>query len=790
MSNANKLIQSLVGYVNDVKPFHSKLRDFTSELFFTDEANIAVVDQQPGLQVGLQNVWGRLDDERMARLSEGTAADQLINIPPMVLPRFSLNTFLNYGQRPPGNDPASSDPSNTNADGKPDAEVPYELPTDPDSLNHLSQSHQLGSNAVPLPLPLTDLEWTINSASRDATTMTYGATLVGRVDLTEATAFGIPLDNIVVRITNKSGPTQVVGGTLVTLSDINGPYDAIEATYTNTFVLLDCPLPDVTGVTDVQWAFGIALGENVQAEAVGATGRYKVPFHHGSYVEVDNVPQTLLTDYTVDRRRSVIQFLAGHHPASGEEGGADAKLAFNLYSSDRMFVAMASPFDYDLSRAYDAAPYDQLPYDDNGTIYLEADNFVIVVDNAYTANHQPVIFNDIKPGRTKCQLTNLRIYGPAVQNDTWALTAVSDYVLKVQKVSPLSTTTAFAYLNQPFDNGEISFTLSAPWVAYYFDLQTGSYLAAIDQANGDFLTYNWLYDQADFYSALDIKTEHGVLDDPTPPVHAPVLFNTIGHVMQRLDGTYYLQLLDIPPRGTYIEVRVEQNQQYNPRANAGMDERLDIVVYTSRNDSLAFDGSGSQSVTTVIKVTPIPPPVADVGDFQPPSGQRIIGWHHPTNGFNVPYVIIDQLLQHFLIHPGPNSERPLIHWDNIIGDGVYTVTVTCTADLQVDSNFYDVVHNGVVINTIAQGETKTFDVTMVLYEYLEFVLNGPSYAGGGDFIDISITDGSTTWDAYQDFITYLGVQNTMWSYFYRSNTGYPSGVTNSVGPMQPFYGSL
>jgi hypothetical protein len=810
MSNANKLIQSLVGYVKDVKPFHSKLREFTSELFFEDEINAAVVDTQPELQVGLRNVWGRLDDERLARLSEGSAADQIINIPPMVLSRFSLNTFLNYGQRPLGNDPASPDLTNQNTDGKPDAEVPYILPIDPDGLNHLSQSHQLGSDAIPIEVIVDEPEFEIDAASLVGSTMTFSGTgyvIVSTSSVVELLNFGADLGEIYVRLSWKDGHYMIAPGTLDVITTDDGTFNIFRFPVDSSFNALTFPLPDgtVPGVTDEQWSLAIAHMAEITCEVRGDTGRYKVPFHHGSYVEVDNAPQTLLTDYTVDRRRSVIQFLDGKHPTS------DQRLAFNLYTSDRMFVAMASPYDYDISRAYAAEPYDALPYDDNGSSSTESDNFIIVVDDAYVTNHQPVIFNDAQPGRSKCILGNLKIIGSAAQGDVWLLTAVSDYVLKVQKISPTNSEPTFAYLNQAFDNGELSFTMTAPWVAYYFDLQTGSYLAAIDVPNGDYLTYNWLYDQADFFPDVNVVTEHGVVSDPVPPKHDPVLYNTIGHVKQRLDGTYYLQLLSIPPRGTYIEVRVEQSLQYNPRANTGMDERVDIVVITDEDiephgfdmtpfdtttydDSPAWDGSGSQSIVTMITTfgaapapapaPPPPPPIADVGDFPAPEGERIVGWLHPANAFNVPYIIYDPIGS-FLLHPGPNAERPLLHWDNVIGPGTYTFTVTCMPDGQPDGNWYDIVHNGAVIETVLQGQTKSVTLELDWFDFLEFPLAGPSYAGGGDYLDLVVTDGTTTWNAYDDFFTYLGEQNDMWKYFYRSDIGYPNGATNSAGPMLP-----
>lgn len=651
MATTNKLITSLIGYVKDVKPYHSKLRDFTSEIFFSDEVNVAVVDGQPELQVGLRNIWTRAEDERLSRLSEGTAFDQIIDIPPMVLPRFSLNTFLNYGQTPPGNDPASLDLTDSDADGTPDSEDPYVLPPDPQGLgNHLSQSHRLGNDVSPYELRFNNV--TVLSIDTltptGASSFDYSATMRANLSpeqVAELTAFGIPTLALNISVKNLVSPGFATG--YLVLGTLVGN--------TVTWEVLDqvnrALLPAHFGVLDNQQV-AEALAHKMVFEAFLAndTGRYKVPFHHGSYVTVDGVPQTLLTDYTVDRRRSVIQFLAGKHPAP------TAKINFNLYSSDRMFVAMAAPYDYNLSGNYDMSPFEALPYDTIGGSLLSSDHYIIVIDSTSPTGYSEFTFTDVLPGKTKCTLEKFTIDG-ATDGDVWLATAVSEFTLAVQKISPTTGPISYAYITQPFNNGEIGFTITPPWVQYYFDLQTGSYLNEIDSVTGDLYTKSWLYDPADFYPNVDIKTQKGVYTDPLPPVHSPVLFQRVGQVKQRIDGTYFLELTDIPPRGTYIEVRVEQSQQYNPRAASGIDERLDIVVITSdpiitpvgfNGDGESDDGdevtitllSGSGSPAPAPTPTPTPTPTPDniLGLFCIPADtDNMFGWSPPlTDAFGAP----------------------------------------------------------------------------------------------------------------------------------------------------------
>ena len=99
------LLKSLSGYVNDVKPYHTKIKQFLSELFFEDSFNVNVTEKLDW-NIYHQNIWTRddLGGYRLQRLCEGYEGDRTFRIPDAVWPRFSVSD--NPGQTPPGDDPA------------------------------------------------------------------------------------------------------------------------------------------------------------------------------------------------------------------------------------------------------------------------------------------------------------------------------------------------------------------------------------------------------------------------------------------------------------------------------------------------------------------------------------------------------------------------------------------------------------------------------------------------------------------------------------------------------------
>lgn len=183
----------------------------------------------------------------------------------------------------------------------------------------------------------------------------------------------------------------------------------------------------------------------------------------------------------------------------------------------------------------------------------------------------------------------------------------------------------------------------------------------------------------------------------------------------------------------------------------------------------------------------VPNPV-DVGTSAPTLTQRITGWMHPTNPYNVPYVVASNQTQ-LILHPGPNQEVPVVQWTNLDSDGLCVFNVVLNNDSQPDSNFLNIVHNGVVIASRAQNVPYTDTVYLAVYDVIEFQLTGPSYSGGGNILSGTMQRGST-YSIGGAFYANLGAQTPMWKYFYRARTGEPVGTPNSAGPMVAVYGPI
>ena len=73
------LLKSLIGYVNDVKPYHTKFREITSELYFSDKFNVTVKDSH-FIEAFFQNVWDRdsIGGETLYRMSNQLESDKVL----------------------------------------------------------------------------------------------------------------------------------------------------------------------------------------------------------------------------------------------------------------------------------------------------------------------------------------------------------------------------------------------------------------------------------------------------------------------------------------------------------------------------------------------------------------------------------------------------------------------------------------------------------------------------------------------------------------------------------------
>lgn len=457
------LLNSLIDYVLDVKPYHTKIKEFLSELFFEDSFNVNVTDKLD-MSVYHQNVWTRDDvgGYHLQRLCEDIPGDKKFRIPAAVWPRFSLTDTP--GQTPGGYDSASG-------------------------LNYgeWKESYFLGSDHVP-----------------------------------------------------------------------------------------------------------------------GNPNRYKVPFHQGSRVYIDGVPQAYGTDYVVDKTRSFIQFSTAP--------SLTAVIEVQMMKVDRLFIAYNLPFDFNVGYDYDSYGYDIMSYDSSDmTGILDSDYFQVAIDSNQLVGYQPPMFHNAIPSNyPKAELTMLGVTGATVTGDIWTITAVGPWRFKVQKNR--TGQVWYANFKQKFDNGQISFIIDRNWADYYIVGDNDSYdsydvLSFEDWESG--------YDDTDFLVSLKLQTEHGVVVDPTAPVHRPIEFITrdtivdggfdvggftdslfdeptslfvpgflIGKVKKvtQLDGLtgpqdyYSFELSAVPLRGTYVELRLEQNGQLNPWLNANIKDDMYLEV--------------------------------------------------------------------------------------------------------------------------------------------------------------------------------------------------------------------
>ena len=548
-NSLNKRVDALVKYILDVKPYHTKLLGFTSEVNFSDALNLKLADSLPQHTIFHQNVWGVKDISTLSTVSDGGDLSRLFIIPPTVIPRFSTTDSVNYGQSPIGDDQALSDLADANADGTPDSAYPW--------LGDPSSSHQSGADIVPVRLNIKSLHVNVTAATAN----TYTATVIGSFDTVVPTLYGLPL-----------GALELRGGGLTTV--VNGWAGTFNVTISGSYSRDYAAEPSLPAMSDAAIAAACLYRTGFTLWAVVDTGRYAVPFHNGSRVHVNGALQVFSDDYIVDESRSFIQFLAGKHPA------ANAELTINLMNSDRIYVAICSPFVQDES---------------------DADRFTLTVSDAAIGRHT-IAFTNLEPGKVKAQLERVMIYPSQLDGYTWEIKSNGFFSATVQQLTPIVGPIENAYLNEAFDNGKIAFELKAPWTEYYFINGSNSYVA-YDLLPYDESLYDGPPDEADFWPDVDAKTQYGVTSDPLPPVHAPIQLVALGELRQRLvNGApqYIFELYTTPPRGSYVELRIEQAKQLNPRLQLVMHESLNIVqLVGSPSSVIAAEVYSTHDITSV-----------------------------------------------------------------------------------------------------------------------------------------------------------------------------------------------
>lgn len=564
-----KLLDSLVSYLQDIKPYHTKLRAFTSELQVNDELVIGITDDV-STTTALTNLWDRSAFgviDTLASLSGGTDADRYFKLPFAIYPRFSLNDHSD--QYPSGDDPATLSFTDGNSDEIPDEDQPW--------TGARSPSHQTGvADEVAYEYPVTTQAITITSAtlasgSYTSGTYSYSYTLDFSIDATDETVYGLSSSTIGIYIDD----AQYVGsyyrsGSNFTITGLVGTFDFTSAD------LVNVPSPTAGNVTDTARYGALRRSPKVRLYATTGTGRYAVPNHMGARVYVNGALKDYGVHYVTEQPRNVIQFLAGNHPASG------AHLNFQLMTVDQVFIAYNDRFDWGVLRGYDEDPWSVVNFDSS---LGDADTFTITINHAAPNGYDPVEFHNANPvyaNKPPLTMLNVNLSNTAT-GDVWEVKAFSYFGFTVRQISPTIGPSQVAYFKTTFTNDSISFIIDRFWSTYSITADSNTYTT---------LGAGTPSDPTDFQVNLLTATEHGALIDPSPTIHKPVELTPFGVIKRReIDGKseYYFVLDSIPRVGTYIEFRVDENDQFNPRAGIAITDQVTILSY-------AVDGIGTTEI--------------------------------------------------------------------------------------------------------------------------------------------------------------------------------------------------
>lgn len=322
---------------------------------------------------------------------------------------------------------------------------------------------------------------------------------------------------------------------------------------------------------------------------IADSGAYKVNHHSGSYVTVNGVAKMFGDDYIVNDARDEIIFLSGKRPLPNDE------LRFNLFTVDRLLLSVNSPFEADVATTYDENRYDIPLYDSlTASTVFESDEFILIVGDLLPQRYS-VTFDTVTEGLVKGDMFDI-VIDPAAPEETWTIRALSQYLFSVTgsisgqlpNISPLGGTTDYkALYGRRFDNGKIAFTIKNTFQAYYMTPDMDDY-ASIDLSLFDVFLYNGARDYTDFLPNLGIQTEHGVITDPNPPLHNPVELTPFGKIKlvaetnnaitpPKSQQYYVFEFNEPPARGTLVELRAEQNDQFNTMVSVDIDENIRLL---------------------------------------------------------------------------------------------------------------------------------------------------------------------------------------------------------------------
>lgn len=448
--NRNNLLSSLVDYVNDVKPYHVKIKSLSNELQFSDSFILIATDEHR-IDVYLQDIWTTLDvgGYYLYTISEGLEADRYFRIPATIFPRFSLNDHV-PGQTPPGDDPASLSMDDSTNNGIPDAEQPW--------TGGITSSHFSGGDHLPVKAKIISSDVYIHPGSTSFVLGVYYYTfdMIFTIDREPAVRYGFgqsfPTD-YKIYISAASG--QPNAGEYV---DVTSSVAYIDG---NTFEVMNLAGSYVPNAEDLQvlpppssfnydlfCRFGELQNQNEPQFFWTFTGRFAVPYHEGSRVYRNQVLQTFGTNYIVDSSRTWIQFLDSYFtfPTTGDQ------IDVNLMKCDRLFIAFNDPYCAGVNRAFDQEGYDLLPYGiDQASVHTI--NSLTQIANLATAT-VPANYNMVTGNYVTITGANQVDYNGTFQITVQSPTQFTFYVLN-NPISP-ATGSSLIYMMDDVDKYTIT----------------------------------------------------------------------------------------------------------------------------------------------------------------------------------------------------------------------------------------------------------------------------------------------------------------------------------------------
>lgn len=216
------------------------------------------------------------------------------------------------------------------------------------------------------------------------------------------------------------------------------------------------------------------------------------------------------------------------------------------------------------------------------------DGFVITVDHTSSTGYSPLTFTYADYVK-KANIIDITISQDAIDGTEYECVAVGPFKLAVYETVPNESSTflGFATINNRFNN-HVAFTIKPRWLEYYLVGDADSFIA-YEASLHDAEQYSGVLDETDFFPSINIRTEHGVVTDPYPPLHAPVEYYfdnvRVGVVRQRTitlpvlgEKPQYIFEFDAPPpKGYFIEAKVEHSTQLQPRVEAAIKESASLV---------------------------------------------------------------------------------------------------------------------------------------------------------------------------------------------------------------------